>query len=766
MFQKVIRFFGEKNHSLRYKWTRSFVRILVVPILVNYCFYLFFMNSIKEEVNAKNSVFYASVVQEVDRNIKKYYKISVDFSINAVVRTLSNTESISEVTPEWEIAFTDALNRYYIDLYNTYHTFVYFESADMIGTKEGIETSEEYLKSQLASLEISVAEWKKWLAEGENDTRVIRGPENVNGIAPRYIAIKYNVFVNRNSLPTNMVILLRESALIGIAEQILAPGSFYMDVLNEKGEVISSNLPSEVNCSAVQKKIYGKEGTFSMKLDRVRYQISHVLSEENAWRYIFYISEKVFYNRIKRLNIVFFISVLFIVIAGVILIREIIGKQYSPVAKILSQLPKRESHNQGDEYLQIENMVLESVRSKRESTRIIEKQKKKQMDNMLHMMLNGVIHAPETVAVQFPFDFTKDYNTVVIYDLQRHGELFSNEDLSDFERYGILIDVIENIAGEILENRRLKNYFIESDGNLLCLINHKDITDCELLLEALGEILSYIQKYFDILLGVSVGTPVIGETGLSESYREALYGLEYISYENEGNIVFYEDIKNETEHFHVLGVTEEDLMITYIRAGEKEKACAYIDDLLQRGEQNSIQHSCANEILHSLMRNFSFYIEENSVIINNVYLLLMVRKVEIEKISENLQQLAAIICDKMQEEILRARDANSVGSLVQKIREYVETNYADANLNVERIAEYCGLSTSYVSRVFRAEEQDGISNYIARLRITKAKEIFDRSDARIEDAAKDVGIPSITTFIRLFKKYVGATPGVYKKSKH
>lgn len=59
---------------------------------------------------------------------------------------------------------------------------------------------------------------------------------------------------------------------------------------------------------------------------------------------------------------------------------------------------------------------------------------------------------------------------------------------------------------------------------------------------------------------------------------------------------------------------------------------------------------------------------------------------------------------------------------------------------------------------------DGVLNYINRTRIEAAKEILKNSSVRIEDVAAEVGILNANTFIRLFKKYEGVTPGAFKKA--
>lgn len=147
------------------------------------------------------------------------------------------------------------------------------------------------------------------------------------------------------------------------------------------------------------------------------------------------------------------------------------------------------------------------------------------------------------------------------------------------------------------------------------------------------------------------------ECDIKESYREALYCLDHISYDYIGNVIFYKDVEQETEYFRSYTIEEENALNTYIRAGKPEDASALLEQYLHRKspqkESVSSQYKYyVNEILGSLQRNFLQYIEENNAILNNIHLLLMLHSVETARVLENLQTLIYSICDKIKLELL------------------------------------------------------------------------------------------------------------------
>lgn len=57
---------------------------------------------------------------------------------------------------------------------------------------------------------------------------------------------------------------------------------------------------------------------------------------------------------------------------------------------------------------------------------------------------------------------------------------------------------------------------------------------------------------------------------------------------------------------------------------------------------------------------------------------------------------------------------------------------------------------------------DNFKNYLSIYRIEKAKELMQENEGlRIKDLAELVGYNSSNTFIRIFRKYEGISPGKY-----
>nr|WP_223292455.1 AraC family transcriptional regulator [Salipaludibacillus neizhouensis] len=100
---------------------------------------------------------------------------------------------------------------------------------------------------------------------------------------------------------------------------------------------------------------------------------------------------------------------------------------------------------------------------------------------------------------------------------------------------------------------------------------------------------------------------------------------------------------------------------------------------------------------------------------------------------------------------------------MQLIEEYVRNNY-QKNIKLQEIAERFFLSREYISRKFKREYQETITDYVTRIRIEKAKELLENPYLKIYDVAEAVGYQNDKYFIKVFKKIEGQTPSEFRNS--
>lgn len=119
--------------------------------------------------------------------------------------------------------------------------------------------------------------------------------------------------------------------------------------------------------------------------------------------------------------------------------------------------------------------------------------------------------------------------------------------------------------------------------------------------------------------------------------------------------------------------------------------------------------------------------------------------------------LDAYICEEKYDE-----GYIKISSTLRPAIDYIYKNKSE-NITVENMAKVCHISQSYFSRLFSKEIGDSFSNYISKLKIKWAKDLLEESDMSISQISDELGFNEPGYFIKIFKKYEGVTPSVYRK---
>ncbi len=100
-------------------------------------------------------------------------------------------------------------------------------------------------------------------------------------------------------------------------------------------------------------------------------------------------------------------------------------------------------------------------------------------------------------------------------------------------------------------------------------------------------------------------------------------------------------------------------------------------------------------------------------------------------------------------------------SVIKKVQKYVEDHYPE-KLTTQRIADSVSLSPSYLSALFKETMHLSIHDYLIRVRIEKSIELMANRDLSIKEIMVKCGIESQSYYNRIFKKFIGVTPGRYR----
>ena len=101
----------------------------------------------------------------------------------------------------------------------------------------------------------------------------------------------------------------------------------------------------------------------------------------------------------------------------------------------------------------------------------------------------------------------------------------------------------------------------------------------------------------------------------------------------------------------------------------------------------------------------------------------------------------------------------------ESIYAYISEHYCDPMVNMNFIASEFSITINHLSRSFK--ERFGIkpSEYLLTCRVKKAEQLLKSTGLSVAEIGEQCGFLNTGMFIRSFKKYYGASPGVYRDMK-
>ncbi|MBD2057617.1 helix-turn-helix transcriptional regulator [Oculatella sp. FACHB-28] len=125
-----------------------------------------------------------------------------------------------------------------------------------------------------------------------------------------------------------------------------------------------------------------------------------------------------------------------------------------------------------------------------------------------------------------------------------------------------------------------------------------------------------------------------------------------------------------------------------------------------------------------------------------------------------LQSLIAQLVVNHTNAAVELRPTGSERKATQRVREYLQNQYGE-NVTLNRLAEIAGLSSYYLSRVFKAEVGISLKQYQSQIRINRAKILISQGIS-LQQVATDTGFVDQSHLTHHFKRFVQTTPGQYR----
>lgn len=126
---------------------------------------------------------------------------------------------------------------------------------------------------------------------------------------------------------------------------------------------------------------------------------------------------------------------------------------------------------------------------------------------------------------------------------------------------------------------------------------------------------------------------------------------------------------------------------------------------------------------------------------------------------QQLSEWAGYMLDKIQGSD-QAEQRSSKEKLTMRIKDYVDRNLGTASL--QTIADAVYLHPVYLSRLYKAETGEGISEYIHKQRMVKAAQLLRTPTIRIYEISESLGYKNAAYFSKVFREQYAMTPQEFR----
>ena len=114
---------------------------------------------------------------------------------------------------------------------------------------------------------------------------------------------------------------------------------------------------------------------------------------------------------------------------------------------------------------------------------------------------------------------------------------------------------------------------------------------------------------------------------------------------------------------------------------------------------------------------------------------------------------------------LMVKEEKAESPAIARARVFIAEKHAE-DLALEDVAKAVNMSAFYFCKMFKKATGMTFTDYLARVRVEKVKNLLLNPHKRISEAAFEAGFQSLSQFNRVFRKVAGEAPTVYRERIH
>ncbi|HEY8420941.1 MAG TPA: AraC family transcriptional regulator [Thermoclostridium sp.] len=319
-----------------------------------------------------------------------------------------------------------------------------------------------------------------------------------------------------------------------------------------------------------------------------------------------------------------------------------------------------------------------------------------------------------------------------------------------------------NYIDQHLEIDDMQCYILsrKKPGHIFMLVNASEET---LLWEnfepVLKNLYNKIQNDLNIGAIIAAGSICNSVLQIPDSEREAMSCIYYGSSKISSGIIRYNDIDVKYITDIIPDVTA--TIVRGVKSGNTGEIQNVMSDLRMKFKVNYLSRQQQSFIIYDILTTMQKYID--SPVLSEQLNEILSYLLNINAVNDEILSAVEDICIAIANQRKETQSSKN-NELLDAIKNYIMEHLCDSMLSLDSIAEGCGISSSYLSRFFKANMGCTTMQYVESLRMDMVKDKLRNTDDPLKKILTETGYVDQSGFIRRFKQLEGMTPISYRKS--
>lgn len=731
----------------------SYIAILLIPLICSTGIFFSIRKNVQKEMLQTNRAILTQTSQVIDSAIESVSSVCLDLSLKENIASILYIQPPFDTIQRYNISevirrdMKNAASQLFINNY-----CIYFNRGQFVLTPSASYTPELAYQAYFAQSAFNFNEWTALMQA--------RHYHNIYDLDDSLLYLQTIPYSGTEAVAT-IAVTLNKALILNQIDQIewASRGMFF--AVDSDGQVILTNRKPEdfADLNLTGKAGQTLTGTFAGK----QVFASQQITEENGWSYYLVMDNGYLNTSNQTLNGIFWVYLLGTVFLGVMMALLFSKRNYLPIKDMIHTLKNGPlmPDNQ-NELMFIDASVKRMLHLNADIQRQLDMKEDLVRQNFLSRMLRGRInpsYLDETTLRGNNLFFEQSNFLVAIFKVDDCSGYFAGMQADDEEYpldsmdYSLILLLRELICEKYL------GYVCEVNGLIACVINFAD-DEQPGVLETIQNARTFVAQMLYILMTLAVSGTHRSLVGIHKAYDEASLAMDNSIFNSTDSIFFYS--ADSAPSSYCYSVEIEQSLTGNLRAGNSNQVKEILQEIFRTNlEENKTSLDLFRCFLFDIAATFIRVIEgmdlQSEELSTNQIAAHIGSLRSVEQMQSYLLQTAEEICCAAND---GKESHNTV--LLNRILEYLWQNYANGNLNNEQIAQAMGISPAYLSRFFKQQTGDGLLSYLNRIRIEEAKKLLSaKGRPPLGKICQTVGFDNVATFIRIFKKFEGITPGKY-----